>query len=90
MALNNMKDELPQWARGMWEDKNQGPGKRRKATAMINTLMACRPGGKYSFNLDAPMFTEYRTRWEEKSAQDQTRAIPRPLAVVACGASLSS
>ena len=85
IAFNNMKDELPQWARDMWEDNNHGPGKRRKATTMINTLMVRRPGGKYSFNLDAPIFTEYRTRWEDKFAKDQTRALPRPLAVAACG-----
>ena len=85
IAFNNMKDELPQWAKDMWEDKNQGPGKRRKATAMINSLMVRLPGGKYSFNLDAPIFTEYRTRWEEKFAKGQTRALPRSLAVAACG-----
>jgi hypothetical protein len=72
-ALLNVLSELPQHVQDQWADAQKGVGHRKRETAFVNNVMVRNGPRKYTYNVDQPMFTEYKHLWESNFGKDQKR-----------------
>ncbi len=58
---------------------------RSEQTKIINTVIGRDTLGRYTLNMDEPLFTENRSKFSEKFGTDSKKGVPKALAIAQCG-----